>query len=119
MEIKLSDAEFIIMEILWREGEIRASKVADIARKETGWEKNTTYTLINRVINKGAVKRSNPNFLCSTTLKRSEISSTESKNFLEKMYGGSLKLFVQAFLDEQKISDEELNELKKLINNHQ
>jgi predicted transcriptional regulator len=118
MEIKLSDAEFIIMEILWREGEIRASKVADIAREETSWEKNTTYTLISRLINKGAVKRSNPNFLCSPILKKSEISSTESKKILEKMYGGSIKLFVKAFLDEQKISDEELNELKKLINNH-
>jgi BlaI family penicillinase repressor len=119
MEIKLSDAEFVIMEILWREGAVRASKVAEIAKEETGWEKNTTYTLINRMIKKGAVKRSNPNFICSPTLEKSEISSSESKNFLEKMYGGSLRLFVKSFLEEQKISDEEFKELKKLINSHQ
>jgi BlaI family penicillinase repressor len=118
MENKLSDAEFIVMEIIWQQCEIKATKIADLAKEKTGWEKNTTYTLINRLINKGAVKRTAPNFICSPIIKKDEVISTETKTFLNKMYGGSINLFVKSFLNDQKISQSELEELKKLIDNH-
>jgi BlaI family penicillinase repressor len=118
MENKLSDAEFIVMEIIWQQGEMKATKVADSAKEKTGWEKNTTYTLISRLINKGAIKRSEPGFICSPLVNKSEIRRDETKSFLNKMYDGSINLLVKSFLNEQKISDSELAELKKLIDNH-
>lgn len=118
LDVKLSDAEFIVLQILWREGELRATEIADIAREEKGWKKNTVYTLINRLIKKGAVRRSEPSFLCSPAVSKSEIRLKETDNFLQKMYGGSLNLFVKSFLAERNLSREEFEELKRLIEDY-
>lgn len=115
MEIKLSDAENRIMEILWRTGEERAAFIADVAQREIGWEKNTTYTFLNRLIKKGAVKRRDPGFLCSALYNREEALSSQAQDMVEKLYNGSLGLFVQSFLDGGTITPKEKEELRKLI----
>ena len=55
--MKLFDSELKIMEILWREGDISAKRIAEIAKEQIGWSKTTTYTNIKRCIDKGAVER--------------------------------------------------------------
>lgn len=115
MKIKLSDAELNVMQILWHNGPLRAAAVAETAKKEIGWETNTTYTLINRLVKKGAIKRSDPGYLCETELTESEVCMHETKSLLNKMYNGSLNLLVKSFLSEESISETELEELRKLI----
>ena len=63
METKLFDAELKVMGVLWREGEATAKHIAAVLGEEVGWNVNTTYTLIKRCINKGAVERREPGFL--------------------------------------------------------
>ena len=116
LKIKLSDAELQVMQILWSKGAMRAAAVAEIAHEEIGWETNTTYTLINRLVKKGAVKRVDPGYICETILTESEVCIDETKRFLNKMYNGSLNLLVKSFLSDQSISENELEELRKLIN---
>ena len=62
MDIKLFDSELKIMDVLWREGETTAKHISEILNEEIGWNRNTTYTLIKRCIEKGAIERSEPNF---------------------------------------------------------
>ena len=64
MEKKLQDAELKVMNVIWREQPVKASKIVKILAGETGWNMNTTYTLIKRCIEKGAVERSEPGFVC-------------------------------------------------------
>ncbi|MDE6063458.1 MAG: BlaI/MecI/CopY family transcriptional regulator, partial [Lachnospiraceae bacterium] len=55
MDIKLFDAELKVMGVLWREGDSTAKHIASVLGEETGWNTNTTYTLIKRCIKKGAI----------------------------------------------------------------
>ena len=55
MELKLFDSELKVMDVLWREGDTPAKRVAEILSQEVGWNRNTTYTLINRCIKKGSL----------------------------------------------------------------
>ncbi|MCL2835964.1 MAG: BlaI/MecI/CopY family transcriptional regulator [Defluviitaleaceae bacterium] len=112
---KLSDSEIMVMDILWRIGEARATLIADAARDEIGWEKNTTYTFLHRLIKKGAVKRRDPGFICSAVHGKDEILRDEAADMVERLYDGSIGMFVQAFLDKKPISQAEKNILLKLI----
>ena len=62
MGIKLYDSELKVMEILWKEGELTAGQIAKILKEEIGWNRNTTYTVIKKCIEKGAVERIEPKF---------------------------------------------------------
>ncbi len=53
MDVKLFDSELKVMSVLWQEGDLTAKRISDILKEETGWNMNTTYTLIKRCIKKG------------------------------------------------------------------
>ena len=83
--------------------------------KNIGWEKNTTYTVIKRLINKGAIRREDPGFLCSAEVTKKEIQDIETKALLNKMYNGSLSTFINDYLGNRKLSLEETMELKRIL----
>ena len=64
MDVKLFDSELKVMDALWRERDFTAKQSAGILAGETGWNTNTTYTLIKRCIKKGAIARSESHFMC-------------------------------------------------------
>jgi predicted transcriptional regulator len=112
--IKLFDSELKIMDILWREGKTTAKQISLIAAKEIGWNKNTTYTIIKKLIEKNAVCREEPGFVCSARISRDEVQRDETERLIDRLWGGSKKAFFAAFIDEQ-FSEDELNELRALI----
>ena len=64
MAIKLFDSELKVMDVLWKEGDKTAKQISDILKEEIGWNMNTTYTVIKKCMAKGAIERSEPNFMC-------------------------------------------------------
>ena len=118
MDFKLSDAELIIMQILWAEGETRATRIADIAKVKYGWEKNTGYTFLHRLIKKGAVRRSDPGFYCRAACDRETLLGQEARDMVDKLYNGSIGQFVTAFFKDEAIPPEEKEQLQKLINDY-
>jgi predicted transcriptional regulator len=112
--IKLFDSELKIMEILWREGALPAKEIGVMAAKEIGWNKNTTYTVVKKLIDKHAVAREEPGFLCSALISRDAVQKDETERLIDKLWGGSKKAFLAAFVDEH-LSEHEINELKSLI----
>ena len=73
MQSKLFDSELKVMGVLWREGDCTAKHISDVLKQEVGWNMNTTYTLIKRCIGKGAIQRSEPNFLCHALIQKEEV----------------------------------------------
>ena len=116
MSIKLFDSELKVMEILWREGGLSAGQLAQILKEETGWNRNTTYTVIKKCIEKGAIRRTEPKFFCQAIVSREDIQAYETKELIEKMFGGSKRQFFAAMLSENSLTKEEMKELKELIN---
>jgi predicted transcriptional regulator len=117
--IKLFDSELRLMEIVWERGPISAKEVSVIASDEIGWNKNTTYTVLKKLVEKGAVNRIEPNFICEPLITREQVQIDETKKLIDKLYDGSLKNFFSAFLKKEKLSEEDLRELKKIIDDNQ
>ena len=111
---KLFDAEFRLMEIIWEFEPISAKEISLIAAERFGWNKNTTYTVIKRLIEKEVLRRGEPGFVCSSAVKRDEVQKAETNALIEKLFGGSKKAFFAAFADE-KLSTDEADALRTLI----
>lgn len=112
--IKLFDSELKIMEIVWSKEPVSAKEIALTASGTTGWNKNTTYTVIKKLIEKNAIKRTDPNFICTSLVKKEDIQKAETQSLIDKLYNGSKKAFFAAFIEDG-ITDDELDDLKKLI----
>lgn len=112
--VKLFDSELKIMDIVWDMEPISAKEITLIATETVGWNKNTTYTIIKKLIEKRAIERTEPNFICTTLVKKEAVRKAETQNLINKLYDGSKKAFFAAFIEDS-ISDDELEVLKELI----
>ncbi len=103
------------MDILWKEGDVQAKHIADVLTKELGWNKNTTYTLIKRCIKKGAIERSEPNFMCHALIPKEEVQEAETNELINKIYDGSADKLFAALLSRKKLSAEEIEKLRQIV----
>jgi predicted transcriptional regulator len=113
--IKLFDSELKLMEILWEHEPISAKQLSLFATEQVGWNKNTTYTIIKKLIDKQAILREEPNFICTTLIKKEDVRKAETDSLIDKLYNGSKKAFFAAFLQNESLSEKELSDLKAMI----
>ncbi|HEY8349638.1 MAG TPA: BlaI/MecI/CopY family transcriptional regulator [Clostridia bacterium] len=116
--IKLFDSELKLMELLWANEGATAKELAVLAADQIGWNKNTTYTVIKKLVAKGAIKRTEPNFVCHSLITREEVGRDEARKVLRSFFGGSVKMLFSSFMADGTLSDEEAEELRKLIDEH-
>ena len=93
--------------------------LAKIIKEYIGWEKNTTYTVIKRLIDKGAVSREDPGFLCRAQISKKEVQRIETEALFSKMFNNSLSIFINDYLGQRKLTTEEIIELQRMINHNQ
>lgn len=103
------------MRLLWSEGDKSAKELVTILRDSIGWNKNTTYTVIKRLVQKGAIERIEPGFICRPLISEAEVQQAELDHLVNRMFYGSSKLFFAALLDRQKLSDETRAALLRLL----
>ncbi|MCI9441357.1 MAG: BlaI/MecI/CopY family transcriptional regulator [Ruminococcus sp.] len=115
MDIKLFDSELKVMDVLWREGDSTAKYISDVLKEEVGWNMNTTYTLIKRCIKKGAIERSEPNFMCHALIPKEEVQEAETNELINKIYDGSADKLFAALLGRKKLSPEQIAQLKQIV----
>jgi predicted transcriptional regulator len=116
MGIKLFDSELKVMDVLWKEGDLTAKKISDILKEQVGWNMNTTYTLIKRCIAKGAIKRSEPNFMCHALIPKEQVQEQETKELINKVFDGSADLLFASLLNRKNLSTKEIEKLKQIVN---
>ena len=114
-EIRLHEGELNVMELLWSNKALAAKDIAKIIKEYIGWEKNTTYTVIKRLIDKGAIIREDPGFICRANVTKRKIQDIETQALLNQLYNGSVSNFITAYLAEKKLSGADIAELKKII----
>lgn len=105
------------MELLWKNGEMSAKELASALSETVGWSKTTTYTVIKKCVEKGAVTRTEPGFLCKAAVSKNEVQKAETFELIDRLFGGSPDLLVSALLGSGKISAEELKKLRETIKN--
>lgn len=111
----ITDGELNVLEVLWAQSPLPAAQIAQRLSRHKGWNKNTTYTYITRLVEKGAVERSDPGFLCTPLLSREQVGLSQGSSLLERLYGGSLSRMVASFVRGKGVSPQELSSLRKLI----
>lgn len=118
MELKLFDSELKVMEVLWKGGDTTAKDIAAILREQVGWSKTTTYTVIKKCIEKGIIsRRKEPYFVCSPLVTREQVREFETTELINKMYDGTADNLVASILENRKLSKEEIQRLKQLVEN--
>ena len=113
--IRLHEGELNVMEMLWSNQSLPAKDIAKIIKDYIGWEKNTTYTVIKRLIDKGAVKRVDPGFICKEKKKKKEVQQIETDALIDKVFSGSLTEFIDSYLGQKKLTSDEMLHLRKVI----
>ena len=114
-EIRLHEGELNIMELLWSNKSLAAKDISKIVKEYIGWEKNTTYTVIKRLIYKGAIKREDPGFICRAAITKHSVQVIETNALLDKLFNGSLSKFFTDYLQSQELSTAEILELQRII----
>ena len=115
MSIKLFDSELKVMDVLWKEGDMTAKKISDILKEEIGWNMNTTYTVIKKCIAKGAIGRSEPNFMCHALIDKEVVQAAEAEELVGKLFDGSPNLLFASLLGSGKLSGEQIDKLRQMI----
>lgn len=113
----LSTTELKFMHIIWKNEPINSSELVKICEKEFGWKKSTTYTFIKRLEKKNVLE--NKLTIVKSIKTKSEILKCESNKIIEDRFKGSFVHFVSAFLSDNNISVNELEEIKKIISDYE
>ena len=115
MKTLLYESEISVLECLWENGDMPAADLVPILEERAGWNKNTTYTILKRLIAKGYVERLEPKFICRPLITREEVERAHAEDLVERLHGGSNLSFLSAFVKNQGLSKSEINDLKALI----
>ena len=114
MEIpKVFESEYKFWLILWENEPIKSGDLVKLCREKLGWKNTTTYTVIKRLSERGVVK--NENTIVSSLVSKEEIQEAEIVDMVEKTFEGSLPAFIAAFGRHERLTEEEIENIKRMI----
>ena len=112
-DLKLFDAEYKFLDIIWELEPINSTELTKVCLNKLGWKKPTTYTMIRKLAEKALLK--NENATVTSLVKREQVQKYESEALLEKSFDNSLPAFIAAFLQDKKLSENEAEAIKRMI----
>lgn len=110
---KIFESEYRFCLILWEHEPIKSKELVRLCEERLGWKSTTTYTVIKRLSERGILK--NEHTIVTSLISKDQIQQAEMEELIEKKFEGSLPAFIAAFGRHKKLSDDKLEELKKLI----
>ena len=115
---KISDAEWEIMKALWEKSPLTANEIVETVSQTKTWKPKTVRTLINRLMAKGAVgfEKKGREYEYNPLLAEEECVQAETKSFLGRVKGAKITPMLAAFLEEELLSADEIDELKRILN---
>lgn len=113
----ISEAEAVVMEVLWRQAPRSAEEILAEVGPRQGWQEGTVKSLLNRLLKKKAVKaeRDGRRYLYAPRLTREQYVSQESKGLIDRLFDGRIAPLVAHFSDQRKLSRKDIAELRKLL----
>ena len=113
----ISDAESTIMQVLWQRHPLGADEVVAALAGSTQWQEPTIKTLLNRLLNKGAVsaEKQGRRYLYAPVLQREQWLLGESTGMVERLFGGRVAPLVAHFSEHHQLSARDIADLRKLL----
>ena len=112
-DLKLGAVESRFAEIIWENEPLTTNRLIKICADELEWKRTTTYTVLKKLSEKGIFKTENS--VVTSVISRQEFDAMQSEQFVEENFKGSLPAFLAAFTARRKLSDKEIDEMKRLI----
>ena len=110
---KIFESEYRFCLILWDNEPINSTKLVQLAKEQLGWSKATTYTVIRRLSERGVLK--NENTIVSSLISKEEAQKSRLEEMVEETFEGSMPAFIAAFSKTKKLTRQEVDQLKALI----
>lgn len=114
--LKLCESDYRFMTVIWDNEPLPSGKLVELCLDKLGWKKPTTYTTLKKLCEKGFAQ--NNGTIVSALIPRERVQTFASDHFVNHTFEGSLPKFLVTFLDGKKLSAEEAEELKRLIDEH-
>lgn len=116
---QITEAELEIMKIVWKYAPINTNEITDRLLQTTSWGAKTIQTLIKRLVTKGALtyEKQGRIFVYTPLVKEQEYIGQVSSSFLNKFYNGTLSSMVSSFIENDRLSESELDSLRAILNN--
>ena len=113
----ISEAEFEVMKIVWKSAPINTNEITERLLKTTSWSAKTSQTLIKRLVTKGALtyEKQGRVFVYTPLVEENEYISQQSNSFIKRFYDGDISAMLSAYLENNQLSETELNHLRSLL----
>ena len=119
---RISETEWEVMKVVWEQAPCSASSIiAALNRGGAAWHPRTVKAFLNRLVRKEALgyKLDGRAYLYHPLVRQSECAEAASQSFLKRVFGGSIKPMLAHFVARQRLSREEIRELKKLLDSQE
>lgn len=110
---KIYESEYRFCLILWEHEPIKSMELAKLCREKLEWSKTTTYTVIKRLCDRGVIRSENA--VVTSIVSREEAQLSELDELVDKKFEGSLPAFIAAFGKRQALSDEQIRQIRRII----
>ena len=115
-KFKLGEMETVFAEIIWENAPVTSGNLVKICEEKLEWKKSTTYTMLKRLCQRELFE--NDNGTVKVIVTKDEFKAAQSEKFVQQTFGGSLPMFLTAFAKRKKLSQKEIEEIKKLIDSY-
>jgi len=115
--MNISEAESVVMEVLWREHPLGAEDIIDRLKSTQDWQERTVKSLLNRLLRKRAVaaKKDGRRYLYRPKVERTQYVASRSSDLLDRLFGGRVAPLVAHFSEQGKLRKKDIEELKRLL----
>ena len=110
---KIFESEYRFCLILWEHEPIKSSLLAKLCKEKLDWSKTTTYTVIKRLCERGVIRSENA--VVTSIVSKEEAQLSELEELMQKKFEGSLPAFIAAFARRQSLTEEELTQIRRII----
>ena len=112
-DYRLGEIEMRFADLIWQNEPVASGELVKLAQKELSWKKSTTYTILRRLCEREIFQ--NKDSIVTSLLSKEEFLAGQSEKFVEETFSGSLPQFLTAFSMRKKLSDKEIEEIQRFI----
>ena len=113
---RLGVVESKFADIVWQHEPLTSGQLVDLALKELGWKKSTTYTVLKKLCDRGIFQ--NVNSIVTSLISKEELYSMQSEEFVNETFQGSLPAFIASFTSRKRLSEEEILQIREMIDSY-
>ncbi|MCM3118498.1 BlaI/MecI/CopY family transcriptional regulator [Neobacillus sp. MER 74] len=114
---QISEAEYEVMKVIWNYEPISTPEVVEKLSNKSDWKPNTIHTMLARLVKKKALhaRKDGRVFIYTSLVEKHEYVEQKSKSFLQQFFGGTLNSMILNFIENDKLSNDDISELKKIL----